>query len=82
MFLHTDSKDSDQTGLVPRLSWVFAGCTGHFVGFVVWQLICLCPCKAITLHWELYGNLFLHADSGDSDQIGQVLVCCGSSNII
>ena len=26
-FLHTDSKDSDQTGRMPRLIWVFAGCT-------------------------------------------------------
>ena len=31
-FLHADSKHSDQTGLMPRLIWVFAGCTGHFVG--------------------------------------------------
>ena len=34
-FLHTDSEDSDQTGQMPRLIWVFAGCTGHFVGFVI-----------------------------------------------
>ena len=26
-FLHADSKDSDQTGRMPRLIWVFAGCT-------------------------------------------------------
>ena len=26
-FLHTDSEDSDQTGRMPRLIWVFAGCT-------------------------------------------------------
>ena len=26
-FLHTDSEDSDQTGQIPRLIWVFAGCT-------------------------------------------------------
>ena len=25
-FLHVDSEDSDQTGLMPRLIWVFAGC--------------------------------------------------------
>ena len=31
MFLHADSKDSDQTG-------VFTGRTGHFVGFVVRRL--------------------------------------------
>ena len=26
-FLHADSEDSDQTGRMPRLSWVFAGRT-------------------------------------------------------
>ena len=34
-FLQMDSKVSDQTGWMPRLIWVFTGCTGHFVGFVV-----------------------------------------------
>ena len=29
------SKDSDQTGWMPRLIWVFTGCTGHFAGFVM-----------------------------------------------
>ena len=33
-FLHADSKDSDQTGRLPRLIWVFPGRT-HFVGFVM-----------------------------------------------
>ena len=33
MFLHADSKDSDQSGRMPRLIRVFAGRTGHFVGF-------------------------------------------------
>ena len=32
---HADSKDSDQTGRI----WVFAGRTGHFVGFVMRRLI-------------------------------------------
>ena len=27
MFLHADSEDSDQTGRIPRLIWVFAGRT-------------------------------------------------------
>ena len=44
MFLHADSEDSDQTGQMPRLIWVFAGCTGHFIGFVMQQLIFL-------MHW-------------------------------
>ena len=34
------SKDSDQTGWMPRLIWVSTVCTGHFVGFVVRHLIC------------------------------------------
>ena len=29
------SEDSDQTGRMPRLIWVFAECTDHFVGFVM-----------------------------------------------
>ena len=39
-FLHADSEDS---GRMPRLIWVFAGRTGHFVGFVVQQLKCRWP---------------------------------------
>ena len=35
------SKDSDQTGQMPRLIWVFAGCIYHFVGFVMRRLIYL-----------------------------------------
>ena len=38
-FLHADSEDSDQTGRMPRLIWVFAGRTNHFVGFVMRRLI-------------------------------------------
>ena len=34
------SEDSDQTGRMPRLIWVFAGRTCHFVGFVTMRLIC------------------------------------------
>ena len=37
-FLHADSEDSDQTGRTPRLIWVFAGRTCHFVGFVTRRL--------------------------------------------
>ena len=38
-FLHADSEDLDQTGLMPRLIWVFAGHTCHFVGFVVLRIV-------------------------------------------
>ena len=39
MFLHADSEDSDQTGRMHRLICVFAGCNGHFVGFVMRRLM-------------------------------------------
>ena len=35
------SQNSDQTGWVLGLIWVFAERTGHFVGFVMLWLICL-----------------------------------------
>ena len=38
-FLHADREDSDQTGRMPRLIWVFAGRIGQFAGFVVLLLI-------------------------------------------
>ena len=37
-FLHADSEDSDQTGLMPRLIWTFAGRTSYCVSFVVLRL--------------------------------------------
>ena len=37
-FLHADSEDSDQTGRMPRLIWVFDGRTCHIVGFVMRRL--------------------------------------------
>ena len=33
------SEDSDQTGRMPRLIWVFAGRTDHIVGFVMQRII-------------------------------------------
>ena len=39
MFLHADSEDSDKTGRMSRLIWVFAGRRGHFVGLVVRRFI-------------------------------------------
>ena len=41
-FLYADSKDSDQTGRMPRLIWVFAGRKCHFVGFVMRRLNLQC----------------------------------------
>ena len=39
MVLHADTEVSDQTGRMPRLIRVFAGRTGHFVGFVLLRFI-------------------------------------------
>ena len=38
--LHVDGEDSDQTGRMPILIWVYTWRTGHFVGFVMLWLIC------------------------------------------
>ena len=38
-FLRADSADTDQIGRITRLILVFTGCTGHFVGFAMQQLI-------------------------------------------
>ena len=43
-FLHGDSDDSDQTRRMPRLIWVMAGRTGHFVGFAMRWLKCENDC--------------------------------------
>ena len=66
-FLYSDSEDSDQTGRMPRMIWVLAGRTCHFVGFVMKRLIyrekrvlitaSLCNAlKAATKQCELYGR--------------------------
>ena len=46
------SEDSDQTGRMPRLIWVFAGCTVT-VGFVMSQLICAMKLQA---SWNSLGK--------------------------
>ena len=58
-FLHVDSEDSDQTGRMLRLIWVFAGLTCHLVGFVMRQLKCLYEHRiaVIKLKVERYGLL-------------------------
>ena len=51
----THSEDSDQAGWMPRLMWVFAGHTGHFVGFVMrrinWK-------ERIGIRYEICQNRF------------------------
>ena len=43
------SKDSNQTGWMPRLIWVFAGRICHFVGFVMRRLIYRCPFTSVMI---------------------------------
>ena len=50
------SGDSDQTGQMPRLIWVFAGRTCHFFGFVLQRLIC-CWIPTIYVFMQKYGKL-------------------------
>ena len=38
--LRAHNDDSDQTVQMPRLIWVFAVCTGHFVGLIMLWLLC------------------------------------------
>ena len=62
MFLHADRKDSDQTGRMPRLIWVFTGRTCHFVSFVKLRLnylLCRCNHRNNCTIWAtntLYGD--------------------------
>ena len=58
-FLHAESEDSDQTGRMPRLIWVFAGRTCHLVGFVMRRLKYLYEhsIAVIKLKMERYGLL-------------------------
>ena len=44
------SEDSDQTGQMPRLIWVFSGRTCHFVGFVMRRLKWVYVMAIIALH--------------------------------
>ena len=53
------AEKTDQTGRMPRLICVFAGCTTHFVGFVMWRL----NYKYVTRHilsFTLLNKNFVH----------------------
>ena len=56
-FLHADSEDSDRTGRMPRLIWVFTGRTCHSVGFVMRRLILQRHYVSIS---QLYGHIKLY----------------------
>ena len=58
-YLHADNEDSEQTGWMLRLIWVFAGCTRHFVEFVVLWLIWKQICRNYLQDTELSNALYI-----------------------
>ena len=50
--LHVDSEDSDQTGRMPRLIWVFAGCTVILLIFVMRQHSFLLANGLVVFHFH------------------------------
>ena len=70
MFLHTDSEDSDQTGWMPRLIGVIAGRTGHFVGFVMRQLVRI-PVYTI-FRFSINSSWGLFCSTGPDSSVGRV----------
>ena len=52
-FLHTNSEDSDQTGRLPRLIWVFAGRTVIVLVLSWGGSLCLLYWIAVTIHMKL-----------------------------
>ena len=61
IFLHADSEDSDQTGQMHRLTWVFTGRTCHFVGFVINVLTIMRHQMGPQLKLPIWGNNSIHA---------------------
>ena len=60
-FRHADSEDSDQTGRMPTLIWVFAERTCHFVGFVTRRPIFLYIMDIITWNSVALKVICVHA---------------------
>ena len=67
--LHVDSVYSDQTGWMPRLIWVFARGTGHFVGFVMLWLIFKCLCFLLCYYCKKPKNLDTRKICGNHPEI-------------
>ena len=62
---------TDQTGQMPRLIWVFAGCTCHFVDFVMRQLKCQIARDEWTFSFVGHALTWLH-DIKDMSVYGSV----------
>ena len=79
-FLHADSEDSDQTGRMPRLIWVFAGCTATLLvlsccGSYVWIFA-----VKIKKHTQKTRTIF--REKQDQPNITQTLSLFSSSMIL
>ena len=81
-FLHADSEGSDQTVTMPRLIWVFAGRTLHFVGFVMrWLMLDESLVKRLKCFFGLFFNWATtgqNMSSGVSDQVRLKLACAAT----
>ena len=88
VFLHADSKDSDQSRWMPRLIWVFSGCKAYFVGFVMRWLNIFCLMVYGIAH-GLNSQWWINAMWNDSKtsifvkntQKTPVMICHGSWNL-
>ena len=58
MLIHADT---DQTGRMPRLIWVFTGRTGHFVGFVLRWLKSICFICEQRRFWQYFVDAYVSA---------------------
>ena len=67
------SEDSNQTGWMPRLIWVFAGRTYQYVGFVTRQLICDWRHQVLTYCKSLYFRMFFISPFNDRKIIHGIL---------
>ena len=59
-FFHADSEDSDQTGRMARLIWVFTGRTCHFVGFVMSRWKHKQEMNSDRICYNVFNSLFFH----------------------
>ena len=60
-FFHADSEDSDQTGRMPRLIWVFDWRKVHFVGFLMRRLK-LMPVSVLHIYQTSFENNLFSID--------------------
>ena len=71
VFLHAASEESDQTGWMPRLIWVFVGHKGHFVGFVMRRLRC---CSYVVVCLGLMSQFYALSLWGNNLRHGKTMI--------